>query len=240
MEQAVAEAVAETGAASIKDMGKVMAALKAKHAATLDMAKAGPMVKARLSAADRRNNCSMALPSSFLDELRARTPLAGGDRPAGAAGAVRAAMEGLLPVPRREDAQLLRLRRRLPLLRLRRAWRCDQLRHAEPGRRLHGGGRATGGRSRAGGAEALAGSGRGGTPAARPGSACWRLPKPRYQRRLLLPEGRPRAGLPAGPRPDRGDHSPLRPGLVRRGPRRADGGLGARRDRPRSSWSRPD
>jgi uncharacterized protein len=49
MEQAVAEAVAETGAASIKDMGKVMAALKAKHAAALDMARAGPMVKARLS-----------------------------------------------------------------------------------------------------------------------------------------------------------------------------------------------
>jgi uncharacterized protein YqeY len=48
MEQAVAAAVAETGAASIKDMGKVMAALKAKHAASLDMAKAGPMVKARL------------------------------------------------------------------------------------------------------------------------------------------------------------------------------------------------
>ncbi len=45
-EQAVTDAVAETGATSIKDMGKVMAALKAKHAATLDMAKAGPMVKA--------------------------------------------------------------------------------------------------------------------------------------------------------------------------------------------------
>jgi hypothetical protein len=50
MRQAVAEAVAETGAASIRDMGKVMAVLKAKHAASLDMAKAGPMVKARLSA----------------------------------------------------------------------------------------------------------------------------------------------------------------------------------------------
>jgi uncharacterized protein YqeY len=50
MQQAVADAVAETGAASIKDMGKVMAALKAKHASSLDMAKAGPMVKARLSA----------------------------------------------------------------------------------------------------------------------------------------------------------------------------------------------
>jgi uncharacterized protein YqeY len=47
-EAAVAEAIAETGAASIKDMGKVMAALKAKHAATLDMAKVGPIVKAKL------------------------------------------------------------------------------------------------------------------------------------------------------------------------------------------------
>jgi uncharacterized protein len=50
MEQAVTDAVAETGAAAIKDMGRVMAALRARHAATLDMAKAGPMVKARLSA----------------------------------------------------------------------------------------------------------------------------------------------------------------------------------------------
>jgi uncharacterized protein len=50
MRQAVADAVAETGASSVKDMGKVMAALKAKHAASLDMAKAGPLVKARLSA----------------------------------------------------------------------------------------------------------------------------------------------------------------------------------------------
>lgn len=50
MGQAVEEAVAETGAASLKDMGKVMAALKAKHTATLDMAKVGPLVKAKLSA----------------------------------------------------------------------------------------------------------------------------------------------------------------------------------------------
>jgi uncharacterized protein YqeY len=50
MAAAVREAVAETGAASIKDMGKVMAALRARHAATLDMAKAGPMVKAALAA----------------------------------------------------------------------------------------------------------------------------------------------------------------------------------------------
>ena len=48
MAEAVAAAIAETGAASIKDMGKVMAALRAKHAATIDMAKAGAMVKARL------------------------------------------------------------------------------------------------------------------------------------------------------------------------------------------------
>jgi uncharacterized protein YqeY len=47
-EAAVVAAIAETGAASIKDMGKVMAALKAKHAATLDMARVGPVVKAKL------------------------------------------------------------------------------------------------------------------------------------------------------------------------------------------------
>jgi uncharacterized protein YqeY len=47
-EAAVVAAIAETGAASIKEMGKVMAALKAKYAATLDMARVGPMVKAKL------------------------------------------------------------------------------------------------------------------------------------------------------------------------------------------------
>ena len=46
----IAAAIASTGASSIKDMGKVMAVLKAKHATSLDMAKAGPMVKASLSA----------------------------------------------------------------------------------------------------------------------------------------------------------------------------------------------
>ncbi len=45
---AVAAAVTETGAASVKDMGKVMAALKARHGATLDMSKVGPLVKAAL------------------------------------------------------------------------------------------------------------------------------------------------------------------------------------------------
>jgi len=48
-EAAVTRAIAEAGATSIKEMGKVMAALRAKHAGSLDMAKAGPIVKARLS-----------------------------------------------------------------------------------------------------------------------------------------------------------------------------------------------
>jgi uncharacterized protein YqeY len=45
----VEAAVASTGAASQKEMGKVMAALKAKHGAALDMARAGALVRARLS-----------------------------------------------------------------------------------------------------------------------------------------------------------------------------------------------
>jgi uncharacterized protein YqeY len=45
---AVEAAVAETGASSVKDMGRVMAALKARHAAALDMGRANAVVKARL------------------------------------------------------------------------------------------------------------------------------------------------------------------------------------------------
>jgi len=41
--------VAETGAGSVKDMGRVMAALKERHAGQLDMSKASALVKARLS-----------------------------------------------------------------------------------------------------------------------------------------------------------------------------------------------
>lgn len=41
--------VAETGAADIKDMGKVMAALKDRYAGQMDMAKAGPWVKEALA-----------------------------------------------------------------------------------------------------------------------------------------------------------------------------------------------
>ena len=48
VEEAVAAAIAATGAASVKDMGKVMAALRAAHGAALDMAQAGPAVKAKL------------------------------------------------------------------------------------------------------------------------------------------------------------------------------------------------
>jgi hypothetical protein len=40
--------VAETGAASVKDMGRVMAALKERHAGQIDMSKASAAVKARL------------------------------------------------------------------------------------------------------------------------------------------------------------------------------------------------
>ena len=45
---AVAAVVKETGAASMKDMGRVMAALKERHAGKMDFAKAGGLVKAQL------------------------------------------------------------------------------------------------------------------------------------------------------------------------------------------------
>ena len=48
IEAAVAAAIAATGATGIKDMGKVMAALREAHGAALDMALAGPRVKAAL------------------------------------------------------------------------------------------------------------------------------------------------------------------------------------------------
>ena len=46
----IAEAISATGAASIKDMGKVMAAIKAKAAGRADMGAVGARIKARLSA----------------------------------------------------------------------------------------------------------------------------------------------------------------------------------------------
>lgn len=42
--------ITETGAAGMKDMGKVVAALKARHGTQLDMGKASGLVKAALSA----------------------------------------------------------------------------------------------------------------------------------------------------------------------------------------------
>ena len=46
--KAVEDAIAETGADSIRDMGKVMGALKAKYTGQMDFGAAGPMVKAQL------------------------------------------------------------------------------------------------------------------------------------------------------------------------------------------------
>ena len=48
--KAAIEAIkAETGAASVKDMGKVMAVLKERHGSVIDMSKASGLVKAALS-----------------------------------------------------------------------------------------------------------------------------------------------------------------------------------------------
>jgi uncharacterized protein len=48
---AVADAIKSTGAQSIKDMGKVMAALKQAHAGKMDFGKASGLVKELLGAA---------------------------------------------------------------------------------------------------------------------------------------------------------------------------------------------
>ena len=45
---AIAGIIAETGAAGMKDMGKVVGALKAKHGTQIDMGKASGLVKAAL------------------------------------------------------------------------------------------------------------------------------------------------------------------------------------------------
>ena len=47
--QAVAAAIAETGAAGVKDMGKVMGALKAMLAGRAEMGKVSALVKSKLS-----------------------------------------------------------------------------------------------------------------------------------------------------------------------------------------------
>jgi uncharacterized protein len=49
MKAAIEAAVAETGAASMKDMGRVIGALRGKYAGQMDMGKASALVKAKLS-----------------------------------------------------------------------------------------------------------------------------------------------------------------------------------------------
>ena len=48
MQKAIADAITETGASSVKEVGKVMAALKARYAGQMDFAKASALVKAKL------------------------------------------------------------------------------------------------------------------------------------------------------------------------------------------------
>ncbi len=50
--EAVRKAIAATGAASIRDMGKVMGELKSKYTGQMDFGKVGPMVKDQLCAAN--------------------------------------------------------------------------------------------------------------------------------------------------------------------------------------------
>ncbi len=45
---AIRAVIAETGATGVKDMGRVIAALKGSHAGRIDFSKAGPLVKALL------------------------------------------------------------------------------------------------------------------------------------------------------------------------------------------------
>jgi uncharacterized protein len=48
LETAVAAAIAEAGATSVRDMGRVMAVLKAKHTGAMDFGKASALVKSKL------------------------------------------------------------------------------------------------------------------------------------------------------------------------------------------------
>ncbi len=50
LREAVTEAIAQTRASSVKDMGRVMAALKERHGGAMDLAAAGPLVRAALAA----------------------------------------------------------------------------------------------------------------------------------------------------------------------------------------------
>ena len=48
VEKAVAAAISETGADSVRDMGRVMGALKSKYTGQMDFGSVGPMVKTQL------------------------------------------------------------------------------------------------------------------------------------------------------------------------------------------------
>ena len=48
IDKAIAEAIAAEGATSVRDMGKVMTALKARYSGQMDFAKASALVKAKL------------------------------------------------------------------------------------------------------------------------------------------------------------------------------------------------
>ncbi|MFP4273954.1 MAG: GatB/YqeY domain-containing protein [Paracoccaceae bacterium] len=48
VDKAITAAISETGASSIRDMGKVMGVLKSRHAGQMDFGEVGPMVKARI------------------------------------------------------------------------------------------------------------------------------------------------------------------------------------------------
>lgn len=50
MAKVIGDIIAQTGAAGMKDMGKVMAELKANYAGQLDMGKAGGVIKQKLTA----------------------------------------------------------------------------------------------------------------------------------------------------------------------------------------------
>ncbi len=49
VEAAIAAAIAETAAASVKDMGRVMAVLKGKYTGSMDFGAVGALIKARLA-----------------------------------------------------------------------------------------------------------------------------------------------------------------------------------------------
>ena len=50
MKSVIAAVIKEVGAISVKDMGKVMGALRAKYSGQMDFAKAGAMIKGQLGA----------------------------------------------------------------------------------------------------------------------------------------------------------------------------------------------